>query len=230
MAVPSQDVKAALELDTNQRVVVIENALDSIFLQPNSDPREPSSTAVRVLFASRPTAEKGIFSAVAGVQAMRSMGVEATLTYIASEVQGFGSCDDAVPEATWLTRIPWQPRDTMPDLYRAHDVTLCLSSIPEGFGLVAAESLACGTPVVATVAGHLAHLAGPSDGMFHVPMDAPAETVAELAMVATRFKAEGRMRDGVVVASSMSSMHRSYQDLATRAIANREHEYSGKTW
>lgn len=227
MAVPSRDVKAALGLDANPRVKVIENALDPIFLESSSVTERLVPGPTRVLFASRPTMEKGVFSAIAAVEAMRSMGVDATLTYIASEVAGFGSCDDFIPEAPWLERIPWQARDAMPDLYQAHDVTMCLSSIPEGFGLVAAESLACGTPVVATDAGHLAHLAGPSDGMFHVPMGASAETVAERAVHAAQLKADGAIKTGAVVTSSISDMRRAYRDLAVRAIANREPERSG---
>lgn len=47
-----------------------------------------------------------------------------------------------------------QPRHVMPALYSAADVTV-VPSYHESFGLVAVESLACGTPVVATRAGGL---------------------------------------------------------------------------
>lgn len=47
-----------------------------------------------------------------------------------------------------------RPQEELPLLYRAADVTV-VPSYHESFGLVAVESLACGTPVVATRAGGL---------------------------------------------------------------------------
>ena len=47
-----------------------------------------------------------------------------------------------------------QPQEVLPQLYSAADVTV-VPSYHESFGLVAVESLACGTPVVATRAGGL---------------------------------------------------------------------------
>ncbi len=47
-----------------------------------------------------------------------------------------------------------RPQNELPLLYRAADVTV-IPSYHESFGLVAVESLACGTPVVATRAGGL---------------------------------------------------------------------------
>lgn len=47
-----------------------------------------------------------------------------------------------------------QPQEAMPSIYSAADVTV-VPSYHESFGLVAVESLACGTPVVATRAGGL---------------------------------------------------------------------------
>jgi D-inositol-3-phosphate glycosyltransferase len=47
-----------------------------------------------------------------------------------------------------------QPQELLPQLYSAADVTV-VPSYHESFGLVAVESLACSTPVVATRAGGL---------------------------------------------------------------------------
>jgi D-inositol-3-phosphate glycosyltransferase len=54
-------------------------------------------------------------------------------------------------------RVAWhgqQPRDAMPAFYAQASATL-VPSRDEGFGMVAAESLLCETPVIATDAGGL---------------------------------------------------------------------------
>lgn len=53
-----------------------------------------------------------------------------------------------------VTFVGAQPREKMPLFYNAADVTV-VPSYHETFGLAAVESLACGTPVVATRAGGL---------------------------------------------------------------------------
>lgn len=50
--------------------------------------------------------------------------------------------------------MPPMSRDELPDWYRAADL-VCVPSYSESFGLVALESQACGTPVVATAVGGL---------------------------------------------------------------------------
>ncbi len=50
--------------------------------------------------------------------------------------------------------VPPVPQDDLPDWYRAADVTV-VPSYSESFGLVAVESQACGTPVVAAAVGGL---------------------------------------------------------------------------
>jgi glycosyltransferase involved in cell wall biosynthesis len=50
---------------------------------------------------------------------------------------------------------PWAPPAAMPGLYSAAEWTLALSRLPEGFMLTPSESIACGTPVIATPAGAL---------------------------------------------------------------------------
>jgi glycosyltransferase involved in cell wall biosynthesis len=47
------------------------------------------------------------------------------------------------------------PDEDLPDLYRAADLSVVPSVTLEGFGMVVPESLACGTPVLATTVGGL---------------------------------------------------------------------------
>ena len=61
-----------------------------------------------------------------------------------------------------------QPQHVLPCLYSAADVTV-VPSYHESFGLVAVESLACGTPVVATRAGGLTTIVRNDENGYLVP-------------------------------------------------------------
>ena len=61
-----------------------------------------------------------------------------------------------------------QPQHVLPYLYSAADVTV-VPSYHESFGLVAVESLACGTPVIATRAGGLTTIICNDDNGYLVP-------------------------------------------------------------
>ena len=65
------------------------------------------------------------------------------------------------------------PREEMPMLYNAADVTV-IPSYHESFSLTAVESLACGTPVVATRAGGLQTVVRHNETGFLVPRTANA--------------------------------------------------------
>jgi glycosyltransferase involved in cell wall biosynthesis len=54
-----------------------------------------------------------------------------------------------------LKVIPWLPHDAMGNLYAMSGCTIMASTLPESFGLTAAESVLYGTPVVAIEAGAL---------------------------------------------------------------------------
>ncbi len=61
-----------------------------------------------------------------------------------------------------------QPQHVLPYLYSAADVTV-VPSYHESFGLVAVESLACGTPIVATRAGGLTTIVRNDENGYLVP-------------------------------------------------------------
>ncbi len=90
--------------------------------------------------------------------------------------------------------VPPVPQDRLPDWYRAADVTV-VPSYSESFGLVAIESQACGTPVVAAAVGGLRTAV--ADGVSGVLLDGHdpqdyAEVLADLAADPARLAALSR--------------------------------------
>lgn len=84
----------------------------------------------------------------------------------------FGALQYDLPE--WIEFNSNPPRSTIPDLYSRCDAWL-FSSSSEGFGLPILESLACGTPVIATRAGAAPDLITPENGVL---VDATPDSMA----------------------------------------------------
>jgi glycosyltransferase involved in cell wall biosynthesis len=116
------------------------------------------------------------------------------------------------------------PVDTLVALYRRAAV-VAVPSLFEGFGLPAAEAMACGTPVVATAAGALPEVVGTAGGGILVrahSADALARGLAELlAQPAARAELGALGRKGVVANYSWPSVARRtadvYAELVSRA-------------
>jgi D-inositol-3-phosphate glycosyltransferase len=72
-----------------------------------------------------------------------------------------------------ITFLGKRDQDTLPYYYSAADVVVVPSHY-ESFGLVALESMACGTPVVASETGGLVFLVKDGETGFHVPAADPA--------------------------------------------------------
>jgi D-inositol-3-phosphate glycosyltransferase len=86
------------------------------------------------------------------------------------------------------------PQHHLPTYYSAADVTVMPSSY-ESFGLVAVESLACGTPVVATRVGGLTTIVRDGETGFLVPWRDPALFAERLRVVLTDDSLRASMAD-----------------------------------
>jgi len=75
--------------------------------------------------------------------------------------------------------------EQLPDFYRASDVCV-VPSYHESFGLVALESLACGTPVVATDVGDLRNIIRQGETGYVVADNAPHHLADKIALLLSR--------------------------------------------
>jgi D-inositol-3-phosphate glycosyltransferase len=71
-----------------------------------------------------------------------------------------------------VTFLGQKDQDSLPYYYSAAELVV-MPSYYESFGMVALESMACGTPVVASQVGGLAHLVEDGITGYHVPVENP---------------------------------------------------------
>ncbi|HKA16427.1 MAG TPA: glycosyltransferase family 4 protein [Myxococcota bacterium] len=112
--------------------------------------------------------------------------------------------------------------ETLVGLYR-RAALVAVPSLFEGFGLPAAEAMACGTPVVATAAGSLPEVIGTAGGGILArahSADALARGIAELlAQPAARADLGAQGRKGVVAAYSWPSVARRTAEVYAEVYA-----------
>lgn len=194
-------------------VVVLMNGVDVSQFRP-ACAAPAHSPYVRLLLACRPSWDKGFHRAFALAREMEREGTPAQVACFA-QPDGLGSGDfadtlRAEADGIRLEVLPWRSHSQMPGTYRAADLTLCLGDAEEGFGLAAAESVATGTPVLATPVGFLAEMLPPAHGMFLVPQEATAPemlNVARHALEVGRQQCRSFGRPYVADHYSMRRMH-----------------------
>ena len=81
-----------------------------------------------------------------------------------------------------VTFLGKRDQDTLPYYYSAADVVV-MPSHYESFGMVALESMACGTPVVASQVGGLAYLIKDGETGYHVRDQEPQELAQRLTQI-----------------------------------------------
>lgn len=227
LVVPSRFVERQIteNVPDARGVTVIENGIDpAVFAPPQA--RHTRSDRLRLLVASRPGWDKGFRRAIDLARVLETSGTPTTLVCF-EQTDGFGPADftsQLLPEATGLDVevLTWREHAAMPAVYHGADLTLCLGQAAEGFGLVAAESVACGTPVLASPAGFLAEMFPPDHGLHLVAPDAcPADLGAAACEALASGPEQCRVRGHSYVASRygldrmVSAFRRLVSDAAT---------------
>lgn len=153
-----------------------------------------------VLFVGRLQPLKGLDVVVEAFSLIRDSVPSARLLVVGgpsgpsgpAEVERVGSRIAALGLNDAAAFLPPRPHHSMVDVYRAADVLL-VPSRSESFGLVAAEALVCGLPVVAARVGGLAFVV--DDGLSGVLVDGwnPAEYAAAALGILTEPRRAGTL-------------------------------------
>ena len=189
------------------RLVVIRNGIDTCRFFPA--PRQ-SGQEVRILFAGNPIRRKGAEHLQALAEALPD---GASLRYTAgtraSALQSPGQSGRLVP-------LPACPHEEMPARFQDADV-LFFPTRREGFGLVVAEAMACGLPVVATRCSSIPELVDHGRGGYLFEMDDRAEMLRRLKLLIAnpQLRAEmgGYNRDKIVSHFGIEKMLMGYRQL-----------------
>jgi glycosyltransferase involved in cell wall biosynthesis len=157
-----------------QRVVNVRNGIDTDYFCPADSVSRSESELVCVGRASDPN--KGIKTLI---QALARLPEHVTLTLVDNdhpdnEIFKWARAASVGERLTVTGRVP---RDELLHLYRRATVVVVPSRF-EGFGLPAAEAMACGTPVVACRAGALPEVMRVGQGGLLVPRDDPEALAA----------------------------------------------------
>lgn len=107
-----------------------------------------------------------------------------------------------------------QPHDALPTYYAATDLTVVPSRY-ESFGLVAVESLACGTPVVASRAGGLAFTIEEGQNGFLVPFGDASALATTLATTLRDDQLRQRLGRGAITSAAQYG----WEHVAERILA-----------
>jgi len=113
-----------------------------------------------------------------------------------------------------VTFLGARDQDTLHHYYSAAEMVI-MPSHYESFGMVALEAMACGTPVIASEVGGLAHLVRDGRTGLHVPDGDPVA----LARAIARLAQDDELRERMGRTAHLHAQHYSWECIADRVVA-----------
>jgi glycosyltransferase involved in cell wall biosynthesis len=170
----------ALKSATNQPIGVIPNGVETELFKPNSNGRQPGNQ-LRLITISRLIKRKGIDHILKALAELRD-------EKIGLMIVGTGSYEDYLKKLCTKLKLNdivkfygYCSREELPKLYNNADVFI-LPSLAESFGLVFAEAMACGLPIIGAKTGGIVDLVLKENGILVEPgsIDEIKEAIVEM--------------------------------------------------
>jgi len=151
---------------SSDRIRMVYNGLDADFFRPlNGEPKRPNSL---LFVGNTDDSKKGILYLL---QALTLLPEMVTLTIVDQGKPFKAYAPELVQRLRLASRVTFTGKvsaEELRQLYVSAEAVI-LPSLYEGFGLPAAESMACGTPVIATRAGALPEVVGEDGAGILIP-------------------------------------------------------------
>jgi len=145
------------DLQLNRPIKVIYNGIDHTLFRPAKPAHFRSTKAIKVLYCGNLSQRKGAQWLIPIVE---QLDRNITIAYTAGlRTRNLLPCH---PQLECLGTIP---HHAMPSVYQSADILL-FPTVREGYGLAAAEAMACGLPIVATNCSSLPELIDEGKGGF----------------------------------------------------------------
>lgn len=139
------------ELFPDIKVEVITAPIDiTLFKRQSPVTTTPYNRNLKILCNARYSVYKNHKDLLVVIRSLLDAGYQCDLTLIGRVGDNKGWVEKIVREYGLDMHVKWLdplPRESMPDLYRAHDV-LVLPSYNEAIGMVVPEAMACGIPTI----------------------------------------------------------------------------------
>ena len=159
----------ARRTDPKVRIDVIPNGIEANLFTPGTGPERTGDGPFRLITVSRLINRKGIDHLIEAVASLRE-SIDLRL-----QIVGLGNFMDQLREKVQTTGTGdivefhgYCPREELPELYRQADL-FALPSLAESFGLVFAEAMACGLPILGGRTGGVPDLVHESNGILVTP-------------------------------------------------------------
>lgn len=203
----------ALKSATNQPIGVIPNGVETELFKPNSNGRQPGKQ-LRLITVSRLIKRKGIDHILKALAELRDEKISLLIV-------GTGSYEDYLKELCSKLKLNdivnfygYCPREELPKLYNNADIFI-LPSLAESFGLVFAEAMACGLPIIGAKTGGIVDLVLKENGILVEPggIDEIKEAIVEM-----RKKSNDMMQNMGKANRRRIDMYYSWKDVAQKYL------------
>lgn len=174
------------------KIKIIPNGIDDYWLENlNLQRTTPSFTSerkpIRMIFAGRIDKNKNIPTVQRAMQLLRARGYEAQLTVVAGHIEDQRELT-RIKQDPFTTHIPGLPKEKLIEQYRSHDIFV-MPSFTESFGLVYAEAISQGLPVVYTKGQGFDGQFDEGEVGYHADAHSPESVAEAILRIVERYEA-----------------------------------------